>query len=657
MKPITNKPILVVEDDLALNKLIQKKLQNEGYNTHGVTSDIEAVKWLSENEFSLVLIDYILGNKDATEVVKAVERNLKFALPFVIMTGNGDERIAVEMMKMGALDYMIKDAAFLDLLPAIVKQVLEHLHVKQHYLKTQRELEESELRHRMLAESINDLIDKKDVNARFTYLSPLCKTLLGYEEEDLLGKPIFDFIHPDDKSNYEVFHLTLFKSGCSHPIIKYRFRKKNGHYIWLETNTKLLKNLSNNGETELVSVSRDITEAKKAEELVKEKEKAELANKAKSEFLANISHEIRNPMNAIIGMAGALLKTELTDDQKKYINSIRISSSNLMNLINDILDFSKIEAKQIEIYNTDFNLNDVVDEVVTMFENQAVEKNLQLNYIIADDVETNLHGDSFKLKQILTNLLNNAIKFTDEGQVKIFVTQESSNQKAVRIKIAITDTGIGIKESDFNKIFNIFTQLDSTPSKKYQGTGLGLSIVKKLTDLLSGNITFESKYGKGATFTVQLPFAISKNKAVNYGDIFKESKPDVDIGKIKVLLAEDDGINQLYLKGFLESYKWKVITAFNGEQAVQKYKKEHFDIILMDGQMPKMDGFEATKEIRKYEEEENRNYTPVIAITGYAVKGDRERFIEAGMDDYITKPINETKLIEVIKKLCAKKAK
>jgi len=643
--------ILVIEDDTALNHLIQKKLKSEGYITFGAHSDEEALKQIQNNNFELVLVDYILNNTDAKELINTLLKGHPKSIPFVIMTGNGDERIAVEMMKMGAMDYLVKDVAFLELLPSTVKQVLEHIQTKNNLNASLKELEKSELRYRLLTESTNDLIDKKNENAEFIYVSPVCKTILGYKENDMLNKAIYEFVHPEDKDILVKYHKELMKNE-NKPIIKYRFRKKNGQYIWFETNTRVLRNPDNKKIVELVSVSRDITEQINTYNLIKEKEAAELANKAKSEFLANMSHEIRNPMGAIIGMTNTLLKSKLTADQIKYINSIKISSSNLMNLINDILDFSKIEAKHIEINSMDFNLKELVEEIVFMFESQAHEKNIKISYTIDDDVHTDLTGDSLKLKQILTNLINNAIKFTEKGEVKVAVEQTNNSTNATGIKITVSDTGIGIKEEDYGKLFKLFTQIDSTPSKKYAGTGLGLTIVKRLVELLSGSIDYTSEYGKGTSFIVTIPFNKSAKATLTYEDLWQETKPDAELNNIKILLAEDDAINQLYLKSFLQSFNCEVDTAYNGEQALEKFKKNSYDIILMDGQMPKLDGFETTRLIRSMEKENKSQTTPIIAITGYAITGDKDRFLSSGMDDYITKPINENKLIEIIKKYC-----
>ncbi|OQA02261.1 MAG: Autoinducer 2 sensor kinase/phosphatase LuxQ [Bacteroidetes bacterium ADurb.Bin408] len=560
------------------------------------------------------------------------------------------------MMKLGALDYLIKDAAFIELLPSIVKQVLEYIQTENNLKLYQKELEQSEMRYRLLAESTNDMIDKKNVDARFIYVSPVCKQILGYNENELLHKYIYDFIHPDERDIYEKYHQELLLDS-EKSIVKYRFRKRNGQYIWFETNTKVLRNPESNNVVELVSVSRDITEQINTDRLIKEKEAAELANKAKSEFLANMSHEIRNPMNAIIGMTNTLFKTNLTADQQKFINAIKISSTNLMNLINDILDFSKIEAKHIEVNNIDFNIRALIEEIVFLYEHQASEKQLKLLYDIKPNTHCDLNGDGLKLKQILINLVNNAIKFTDKGYVKIVVEQLNESVSAVELKIKVEDTGIGIRKEDFGKLFKLFTQLDSSPSKRYAGTGLGLTIVKRLTEILSGNINFESDYGVGSCFIITVPFNKSNKTVLTYEDLWQETKPHANLDNLQVLLAEDDGINQLYLKNFLQSYNCKVDTAFNGEQVLEKFNSYKYDIILMDGQMPKLDGFETTQMIRQIEKDKNYSPTPIVAITGYATAGDRERFINAGMDDYVTKPINENKLIDIIKKYCKENRK
>ncbi|MFW5724974.1 MAG: ATP-binding protein, partial [Bacteroidota bacterium] len=514
----------------------------------------------------------------------------------------------------------------------------------------------SEERYRILAENSSDMISKHNWDRTYLYVSPACTKLLGYFPDELTGRSAYQLIHPDDVENIRKNHILLLENRTNSFIESYRIRKKDGTYIWFETNNQVIYNQNTNLVQEIVCVSRDITERKDKEELLKAKEVAERANKAKSEFLANMSHEIRNPLNAIIGMSNTLGKTPLSQDQKQFLNSISISSTNLLNILNDILDFSKIEANKVDLVFASFNLKDVISQTIEMFRPQVKAKNLSLTFSIAEGTPEFLYGDEKKIIQILNNLISNAVKFTNEGGVKIEAACKKMNSDTASLEFKVIDTGIGVREEDIPKMFESFRQLDISTRKEYQGTGLGLSIVKSLVEMMNGKVSFESEFGKGSTVSFQIPLIISKSTDSDNNYPEETNKPQkeekVNNRKIKILVAEDDAINQLYLAGFLKSQGWMVDTAPNGLVAFEKFQQGHYDLILMDGQMPKMDGFETTKKIREQEKQEGKEkHTPIIAITGYAIPGDRERFLGAGMDDYVSKPINESKLLEIINNL------
>gem|GEM_PF-717878 len=768
--------ILVVEDDVALNTLIQKTLQKSNFQTKGFYTGNEAIEWLKENHTHnlLMLLDYQLFEMSGEQVVKILRKD-NIDIPFVIITGHGDEKTAVEMMKLGALDYMVKDSNFIDLLPTIIQQVINHIDIEKKLAESQMALRKSEekyrsifeniqdvyfelslsgeilevspsvenmlsitkedilheslftdkieearfldsireqgvisdfetflrkengqkipvsftckyiydndsrprkiigtirniterkqaeevIRHseeryRILAENSIDMISKHNWDRTYLYVSPASFKLLGYKPEELTGKSAYHHIHPDDVESIRKNHILLLENRNSSFTESYRIRRKDGSYVWFETNNQVIYNHHTNLVQEIVCVSRDITGRKEKEELLKAKEVAERSNKVKSEFLANMSHEIRNPLSAIIGMSNTMAKTPLNKDQKQYLESISISSRNLLNILNDILDFSKIEANKVDMTFASFNLTEAITQTLEMFQPQANSKNLKLEYTIQEDVPENLYGDEKKIIQILNNLISNAIKFTNEGKVEIKAECLERKQDTATINFQVIDTGIGVKQADIPRLFESFKQLDISTKKEYQGTGLGLSIVKSLTEMMSGKITFESQLNKGSCVSFQLPLIISKPGQSSPTDSIKEVEKkrnniEVSNQKINILIAEDDAINQLYLAGFLKSQGWEVETASNGLIALEKYKNAHFDLILMDGQMPKMDGFETTKKIREIEASQNdNNRIPIVAITGYAIPGDRERFIEAGMDDYVSKPVDESKLIEII---------
>jgi two-component system, sensor histidine kinase and response regulator len=515
--------------------------------------------------------------------------------------------------------------------------------------KADEALKESEERYRLITNNSNDIIVKFGTNGKISFVSPVCKKLLGYDITDMLKHSVFDFLHPDDIPYIRLYQEKLLKQKAPN-IIKHRLRKKDGDYLWFETNNQII-NEPDGSIKEIVAVIRDISELLHSEKLIKEKEAAELASKAKSEFLANMSHEIRNPLNSIIGLANSLTRTELDNEQQNFVESLKISSNNLLNILNDILDYSKIEANKIIVQNHVFNLREAVKDIFDSNKTSADFKNINYSYTINDNIPEYILGDPVKFKQILINLTGNAIKFTEKGSISININEISRESDQTFIRIEVTDTGIGIKEEDTSRLFESFSQLDSSTTKSYSGTGLGLAIIKRYAELMNGKVGFSSKFNEGSTFFVELPFTVSDKEKAQ--DQPKHIEMNEDTTKTLILLVEDDGINQLYLKGFLNKMGYKVDTAFNGVQALEKFNSKKFDLILMDGQMPKMDGFEATRLIRE-KEKQTQKHTIIIAITGYAVSGDKEKFLKAGMDDYIAKPIDEIRLIELIQQYSRK---
>jgi PAS domain S-box-containing protein len=506
-------------------------------------------------------------------------------------------------------------------------------------------LKESEERYRLITNNSKDIIAKFGTDGKISFVSPVCKTLLGFEIYEMLNRSVFEFFHPDDIPYLRVYQGRLLSRQAPN-LVKHRLRKADGSFSWFESNNQIILE-ADGGIKEIVAVIRDITELLNSEKLIQEKEVAENASKAKSEFLANMSHEIRNPLNSIIGLSNTLSRSEINAEHREIVESIKISSNNLLNILNDILDFSKIEANKVEISNNVFDVEIVIKDVYSAYKTMAENKKLSLLYQLNKDVPPLLFGDSGKLKQMVINLVGNALKFTESGSININVSQTKTEGDLVLLKIEVSDTGIGIMKEDYDRMFQSFTQLDSSTTKSFAGTGLGLAIVKRYAQLMKGSVNFISEYGKGSTFIIEIPFGIPKEHQIEVKQIIKAM--DFSKHHIRLLLAEDDGINQLYLKGLLTGHGILVDTAYNGLQALEKFDANSYDIILMDGQMPKMDGFEATRSIRIREQTKN-THTPIIAITGYAVSGDKEKFLASGMDDYVSKPIDENKLIELIEK-------
>lgn len=498
-------------------------------------------------------------------------------------------------------------------------------------------------------ESVPDAIVIVNKEGNIQSVNSQTETLFGYERSEIIGKRI-EYLMPSRFENVHQGHRNAF-------FDKPRVRKmgegmelfalhKNGNEFPVEISLSKLD--SDEGFLVCASI-RDVSNQKKIEkELLEAKIKAENAVKSKQQFLSNMSHEIRTPLNSIIGFTKIILKTDLTEKQRKYLTAIKISGDTLIVLVNDILDLAKVDAGKMIFEKAPFRLSLSISAMLHLFEAKIQEKNLQLEVQYDVNIPEVLEGDSTRLHQIIINLVSNAIKFTSKGKITVRVRKLFEDHENVTVEFSIGDTGIGIEKGDMDMIFENFQQAHTTTSKKFGGTGLGLAIVKKLVETQGGSIQVQSEVGKGSVFSFVLNFK-KTNKEVDYQDDIVEFIEN-DFKNSKVLIVEDVEFNQLLVKGLLDEFGFVSDIATNGKRAIEKLVKETYDVILMDLQMPEMDGFQTTTYIRDV----LRLKIPIIALTADVSTVDIEKCREAGMDDYISKPINEqilyNKLVAQIKK-------
>ena len=522
-------------------------------------------------------------------------------------------------------------------------------------VKAEQQLRLSEERWQLAVRGNNDGLWDWDARTKQVFYSARWKQILGYEDHEISNSPEEweSRVHPDDFPRVQKVLDDHLNRKTAYYTPEYRIRAKDGTYKWVLARGQALWDEQGQA-VRMVGSHTDITERKLAEQaLERAKEQAEAANRAKSEFLANMSHEIRTPMNGVLGMIGLVLETELARAQKDHLETARHSAESLLSLLNDILDLSKIEAGRLELVSATFHLRESLADAVRMFAVTAQQKGLILKTEVEPDAPDWLLGDQVRLRQIVSNLVGNAIKFTERGEVKLRVEVATRLDTRVTLHFTVSDTGIGIPQEKQAWIFEPFRQVDGSMTRRYEGTGLGLAICTRLVELMGGQIRVNSVPGEGSTFHFTAPFDLSDQAPLRTdpsqsGSVAALAKAS-SRKPLRLLVAEDNIVNQNLIVAVLKKDGHDVVLAKNGFEVIEAIKTQSFDLIIMDVQMPRMDGFETTSAIREAERGSGR-HVPIVAMTAHAMKGDREQCIQVGMDDYLTKPVDFTKLRATLEK-------
>jgi PAS domain S-box-containing protein len=511
--------------------------------------------------------------------------------------------------------------------------------------KIEEQVQLSEKRYRDLFNYSQALICTHALNGKLISVNPAAQHALQYTEAEMVGKSIKEFVPLEQQSQFEANYLDVINTnGRSQGV--FSVISKSGKKIYL-----LYQNykVEEHGlEPYVIGFSQDITQRILAEqELLQAKKITEDSARAKETFLANMSHEIRTPMNGVLGIAGLLAKTVLDNQQQNYLKVIQDSANNLLAIVNDILDLEKIEAGKIQLEEIPFNVADKIMIAIQSFTFKAEEKGIRLSY--KNELPSNLlvNGDPYRLAQVLNNFLSNALKFTEQGAVTLVTHIKFDKEDWVAIEFMVEDSGIGIPPDKIKSIFDPFVQANTNTTRKYGGTGLGLSICKNLIEMQGGELWVESKEAQGTRFRFIIPY-----KKYSTGPLKNEAPVANNynsLGNRKVLVAEDVELNQFLARHIMESWGFEVVIADNGSKAIAALEQNDFDLILMDIQMPEMDGIQATQYIRRMDDQKKAGI-PIIALTANALKGDSEKYMQAGMNDYLSKPFREENLFTIIKR-------
>jgi signal transduction histidine kinase/DNA-binding response OmpR family regulator len=658
--------ILVIDNSPVTLKLITSLLEKEGHEVASAVDGLSGLEVLKSFSPELIFLDLIMPNIDGFELCRIIRHNLKMTDTMLVIISATILEDDVDIAALGVNACIAKGPKMSNYILKIANNPDKELFSAKylglediHFREITKELLKSKKHFQNILANMTEGVFEFTSDYIIIYSNDTACSLCNIEKTSLLSSLFLDLFKNE---NRQIVHDKL-KSIESSPLFIDEFNPVilNGREVTITFLPILLE------ERTIIALLKDVTEKRKIEKkLIAAKNAAEDANRSKGQFLANMSHELRTPMNGIIGFTDMILNMDISDQQRKYLELVKSSADRLLNVMSDILDFSKIEAGRLTMETMIFRFRITLDDILNFLILKAEKKGLKVSWEISNEVPDNLIGDPTRFSQIITNLVGNAIKFTEQGAVEIKVSVKEKISNAVLLHFTIKDTGIGIPQDKQDTVFDSFSQAENSHTRKYGGTGLGLAITSKLVNMMEGNIWFESvtkslqaendisqnRTGTTFHFTVRFNYLPAEDeqekikKSEKYKKIFSEQVS----GLLNILIAEDELINRTLIVSLLEEKGWQITEVTNGEEALEALNENNFDLIIMDVQMPKLNGFEATQAIRENEKDTGQ-HIPIIATTAFALKGDREKCLEAGMDEYLSKPINIEKLMETISRL------
>ncbi|MES2769803.1 MAG: response regulator [Bdellovibrionota bacterium] len=669
--------VLIVDDREDGLMALEAALCIPHINLVKAQSGEEALSYLDKYNFGVLLLDVQMPEMDGFELAEKIRKKEKYKFtPIIFVTAiNKDDRYVYKGYELGAVDYIFKpfDAQVLNSKVSIFVELylkssqlekqaekIRESERKERYQKL-AELEiESLKRYRNLANSIPHIIWKARDDGIFNYFNQVWIDYTGLSQDQSVGLGWQSAMYPDDLNQFLKNLILSMNSGEGFEI-ECRLRRHDGQYRWHWL--KASPELQGNFVTAWIGTCTDIHDRKLAEtKLIEAEQLAVSASVAKTSFLANMSHEIRTPMNAILGFSELMLNPDQDEEERRHcINTVHKCGRQLLGLIDEILDISKIEAGRMEVEKIDFNLGTLLKDLSALMKVQAESKNLKLEFEFLSKIPEFINTDPTRLRQILVNVIGNAIKFTQVGEVRIKMAWKNEKNNLGSLEIFVSDTGVGIDSEHKNKLFKPFVQADNSTTRVFGGTGLGLFLSRKLARALNGDLTFEEKGGNrkslGSTFLLKVNTenikdvkfiqSLPKDQMETKKSTFQSTESQLE--GLKILLVEDSEDNQDIITYFLTHAGAHVDIAENGVEGVQKTLEGDYNIVLMDIQMPKMDGYQATSELR------NKGYMgPIIALTAHALKEERDRCLKAGYTEHMTKPVNRVTLISEIARFASK---